>query len=351
MRTSSRSITLEISPTRYVHTFPELVLLFQTLTTIGKGLRTCNSLQELSFSSSQSDVFSKVLLNASNLDYLTQLDMQQLKRSDLMVTSLSAFLSRTETLQTLYMSFGDGEADISTVIGALTSSKSIKRLKLGFDPKKENDSLLLFDLISKSRSINHVTLALNNLATDDLYRVFENLEKSDSIVKFGLSIHLVDAAESIDYGRIASSISQCPTLNGVSLTLRSDGASSNLDSNMVNKIFDTCSNLDALNIRGHSLVRESFDEEDLEDLIEMARTFAGSNMTKHTVLPRELFSIMLYEGFKHLNWFDGQLSTVIRALLDRRTLSHVQSDLLPLSRAYLYVRCRDALETIRSENS
>ena len=289
-----------------------------------------------------------MFLKASNLDRLTELRIQQIERSDVSVSALSAYLSRANmSLQTLCMSFADGEADIDAVVKEIRNSKSIKCLNISFDSVKENDPSLLLDLISKSRSINHLVLELDSVTVGDVHRVFDHLERSDSIVKFDFNCHFVDTTESsIDYDRIASSISKSRTLNNVSLSLLRSETS--MDSEMADEFFETCGNLDQIFVEKYYRFRyREDDEKDLHHLIEFARSFAGSKMTKNTVLPRELFSIVLYEGFKHLNWHDDQLSTVIRALLDLRTLDLIQGGPLPMSRPYLYVRCRDALERIR----
>ena len=293
-------------------------------------------------------MFSSLFLTASNLDNLNHLDFGLVPRTYLFVSSLTAYISRAKQLMKLWVSFEDEDADLSTLVESIINSKSIQFLDFDLYLIRENDTALLFDLITKARSVNQLYLMPAKLATDDIYRAFEHLGMSDSIVKFCI-LPSNNGELILDYDRIAKCIAKSRTVNDVDLDL-DDFNDLVVDAVAVDKMLATCGNLDKLTIGEQERTRSRQDNSQLQALMNLARTFASSKMTKKTPLPRELFNMILYQGFKHLNWADGQLSVVVRALSDRRTLSHVQNGLLPLSCPYLYVRCRDALGKVKSNH-
>ena len=266
------------------------------------------------------------------------------------MSSLAAYISRATQLTQLWVSFEDLDADLSTLVESIINSESIQSLDFDAEIIKENDTALLFDLITKTRSINRLHIAPKSMAMDDIYRAFECLVKSESIVKF--CILPSNTGEFIlDYDRMARSITKSRTVNDFELNLELDDFEGlEIDPVAVDKMFETCGKLDRLMIGEEERTRSREDTSKLQELMNLARTFASGKMTKKTPLPRELFNIILYQGFKHLNWTDGQLPVVVRALSDRRNLGQVQSGLLPLSCQYLYVRCRDALEKVKSNH-
>ena len=262
-----------------------------------------------------------------------------------MVTALVAYLSRVPKLESLHLGFDEQDADLSTFIKVVVNKKTLKRLSIIHNVLQENDAALLCDLISNTRSINNLEITAENMKEEDLYLALKHFEKNASIVKLDISFNDLFY---LDYELIAAFISKNRTVNHLHLFTKEDNEDDELeiDTDSVDEMFEMCDNLDNLIVGDYQRTRSRGDEQDLKNLIRFSRTLAGSKMTRDSRLPRELFDIILYEGFKHLNWFDNQLSVVIRALLNRRTIGIVASDLLPLSRPYLYVRCRDALEKI-----
>ena len=285
----------------------------------------------------------RLFSEASSLDNLSSLFLGALFRSEAMISALVAYLSRAQQLERLLISFVEQDADLSTSIKAIVDKKTVKTLSFNYNVVQENDSVILFDLISNTRSINDLKIRAVYLKEEDFSLALKHVEKNESIVRLHLSAH---GLLHVDYERIATSISKSRTVNHLHLFVNDGFGNIDVDMDSVDKMFEVCSNLDRLTVGKYQRTRSRGDEVDLKYLIRFSRTFAGSKMTRDSRLPRELFSIMLYEGFKHLNWFDGQLSTVIRALLDRRTIGIIAGDFLPLSRPYVYVRCRDALEKI-----
>jgi hypothetical protein len=89
-------------------------------------------------------------------------------------------------------------------------------------------------------------------------------------------------------------------------------------------------------------------QEDPRQLLRLARTILLSKPTMSTIIPRELYRVIVYEGFTDGTWYEDQLLIIVKALLNRRTLGLVYENSLSLSRSFLFVRCREALETVRS---
>ena len=313
------------------------------MATIGLGLRACNSLQRMSLTSL--NLSPSLFSRASSLDNLESLTLWEFKRSEAMISALAAYMSRTPKLEGLHVHFDEQDADLSTFVKAVNDNKTLKILTMIFNVVQENDSAIMFDLISNTRTINDLGITAKNLKEEDFYLAFEHFETNESIVKLQLSAN--DLLH-IDYERIAESISKNRTVNDLHVIIEdeNEGVGLEVDTDSADNMFEMCDNLDSLIVGDYERARSRGDELDLENIIKISRTLAGSQMTKESRLPRELLNIMLYEGFKHLNWFDNQLSVVVRALLDRRTLGIVAGDLLPLSRPFLYVRCRDALDKI-----
>ena len=319
-------------------------------------MRVCESLKTLSINS-LTGLHASLFLQPSCLDNLTRVDFEELARKDQIVSSLATFLPRAKQLKSFSVVFlnsrvsllNSPDADISAVIEAIVTSRSIQVLFLSFELTLENDLTLLLKLISQSKSINHFYFGADHLKDDELYLAFEYLERSDSIVKFHLRSDPSSFSSPPDYKRIAECVRKCPTVNDVDFFRRDEDEEYDQDaSNALDTFYETCSNLDRIQIKDGGMNRPGRESKDWTQLFQIARTFAGAKLTKKTKVPRELFTLILNEGFKHLSWFDNQLSVVIRALLNRRTLGIIYGDVLPLSRPYLYVRCRDALEKIRS---
>ena len=211
----------------------------------------------------------------------------------------------------------------------------------------------MFDLISKSQHIHHLSVTVkeldSELNSEDVHQSFQCLESKTSIVKFNLSADLSEISIGlVNYERIANCLSKNHVINEATLLLEYDDDETSLAlAAATENVLSRCSNLDKVEINGHCQYRPG-NETDLKCLIRLARTFAAGMLTQESRLPRELFATILYEGFKDLGWHDDQLSVVIRALSNRRTAGSVRGDVLPLSRSYLYVRCRDALERLRT---
>ena len=264
-----------------------------------------------------------------------------------------AYLSRAKQLDSLCIDFVKREADLSSFVKAVIDNKNLKILSIYYHVIRETDYAILPDLISKTRSIHDLEITAMDQRMDDFYLALENLEKNESIVKLHISAILFTE---IDYERITALIAKNRTVNFVRLSwdVYNDYHQIELEDDIelrdvkdsIDRTFEMCSNLDSLIVGFYERARYRGDELDLKNIIKISRTLAGSKISRYSRFPRELFNIILYEGFRHLNWFDDQLSVVIRALLNRRTIGIVCNYLLPLSRPYLYVRCRDALEKI-----
>ena len=273
---------------------------------------------------------------------MTDLDLEDIRRTQNVVSSLSAYIPRAKQLTKLGVTLDRPDADISTLVASIVNHKSIQSLDFCLDVLNENDKDLVFDLITKTRA-NQLHLILSTLSMNEYYHVFELLQKNVSIVKFELDMTPTDDGEilNLDCDQLAKSFTKSQTLN----ELRIDAFHAfGIDQAAMHKMFQTCCNLNKLKFKNYLQTRPRDDCPELKSLVRISRTFAGSSITPDSRLPRELLNIILYEGFKHLNWYDQQLYVVIRALLDRRTVGIVASNLLPLSRPYLYVRSRDALE-------
>ena len=316
----------------------------QTLFTIGIGLRACNTLDSLGIHSPFSKQLPMLFQRASALDNLTKLSLEEILRTKSMVSSLAAFLSRASRLTRLDIGFYQEDADLSALFQSILKSTSIQKLSILCRFDQENDVDLMLDLISESRFINDLRISPMGISEDHFYLAFESLESSQSIVKFAFSPFESDILE-IDYERLAASVAENAVVND--LTLFNGEEEYDPDADDALDVFKTiCTHLEGITIKGCGS-RPKRDTDNLKQLTRLARTFSTSSLTQGSTFPRELIRIIVYEGFKDF-WNGDQLSIVVRALLDRRTLGLIYGDILSLSRSYLFVRCRDALERIRS---
>ena len=289
-----------------------------------------------------------MLSTASSLDNLICLDIWEFVRSETVVSALSAYLSRANRLESLLIVFVDGEADIRRVTDAIIKNQSIRKLSFFYQAIRKPDITPLFDLLAQTHSINDLEIGVKDLDLESLYLGIDYFAYNKSVIRLKLNSTALRFAAAIDYERITASMSKNQVVSEVNMHVFKYGygyVDFKVDAESVQRVFESCCNLDKLTIK--ESVNSRSNERELQNLMRISRTFVGSQMTKDSRLPRELLNIILYEGFKHLNWFDGQLNVVVRALVDRRTLGIVRKDLLPLSRPYLYVCCQDALEKIR----
>ena len=278
-------------------------------------------------------------IRPSNLDNLCVLSIHDLQRNESNVGYIASFVSRAHHLKTLVLSFYSHDADISVMIGNIISNDSIQTLSLSLRVRNK-DITVLPDLISQSRSIHHLHLYIDNIRDDLFYDLLQKMESSCSIVKFHL---ICQPPTSLNYRRIAAGIQKCRVLNDLTLFEKSVGEE---QERVVDSFFADCVNLERLQVKRWERVRESFQDE-LTSLIKISRTFCGARWLKESRVPTELLDLILVEGFKKIGWVDGQFGVVKKVLMDRRSLGLVYSDALPLSKSYLYVRCRDALDKIR----
>ena len=206
------------------------------------------------------------------------------------MAAIAAYIPHAKQLTKLWVSFLSEDADLSALFESIINSRTIHTLGVDYDIIRENDTALLFDLITKTRSVNQLNLMPTGLAMEDFYHSFDLLEKSDSIVKFEVFICPPFEGDLVlDYDRIASSILKSGTLNVLVLYV-TDSVEFEVEPVALDKMFETCSNLDRLKIKDHERTRSTATVPEIKGLIQLARTFAGAKITKKSSLPRELFN-------------------------------------------------------------
>ena len=288
------------------------------------------------------------------------------------------------------------QADIDALVLYVARAQKLTELDLRLSGK-DNDSARLFDSLARTDQFRCLKLSLNDL-TDADYRAIQNIVKTSRINSFYFSTNFSDLSHmyaTIDALSTSNSIVKCVLVD-------EDNTKKNRRSNIINfwedatvdlfdvPLFDfsciqrlfekhrvlndleivgpaagyskkqakideikaSCLNLERLDLNSRIQWPDRREEinvflKTMYPYIEITRVLASGNPGPKRRLPRELLEIILI-SYIGQGWYRNQLVAIITALLDRRTLGLVYGDILPLSKSYLYVRCRDALLRIRT---
>ena len=300
-----------------------------------------------------------ILEQLSRKDSIKDLRISNALQNETNLNILLSFLPQATALTRLFLQFRSGlrkDIQFDDLIESIPALVPIQKLEFSLEDSRPSEVGALAKLIRNSKSIHALRLDIRTRETDH-FRIFEALAESKSIVDFKCVINGYGSASDDVSSRLIACISKNRILNNVYISF--DGPFFDLQRSFgddIEKTVSTNRNLDRMHVSNADSY-QNFDvqsprlkqgSEHSRSLVRIARTLALSKFTKKTVFPRELLHSILFEGFNGQEWFEDQLQTVIRCLLDRCTLGLVYSDILPVSKSYLYVRCRDALGQVRT---
>ena len=288
----------------------------------------------------------------SKLDNIERIECQIDNISD--ISALTAFVSRSQRMKQLDIHDIKQTLNTKLMFQAIGNSKSIRSLGVCLSDSRNSLSGLI-DLIRCTTQINDLCVFLNPTSIEDQYQLLSALSQNQSIVRASIRDKSddddasVDEIEQEELQRLAELLPKNRTISELFIDFSFFAMNSDVQAT-VDSMAASTRNLDQISLNGRKYKR-SETVQIVRELIVIARTLVGSKSTKEWVIPRELFNVILFEGFKCEYWYDDQLKTVIRCLLDRRSLGLVYEGILSLSRSYLFVRCRDALEEIRMQGA
>ena len=289
----------------------------------------------------------------SHLDNLEQLHIRSLSVTVRCSQDLIAYLSRTTNLKAFHLDIDDRDGNLACLIEAVQRVDTIERLRVNIPNIAEDEFQVMLCLIRETRHLHDLSINLDNTDTSMIYQLFDALSLSKSIVKFSAIENASDKEPyELDLDHIKSAMAKNRVLDYLYAGFgRLSNSHSSLQRFMLS-FYENSRNLRMVNFFPFESLRPKKVgeiEQSMTPLFILARTLAGFKSSTRQVIPLELWHEILFQCFREDGWYEDQLMVAIRALVNRRTIGLVQSDLfMRCTKPYLYVRCRDALEKLRS---
>ncbi len=246
---------------------------------------------------------------------------------------------------------------IEPIISACSQSSSLESASFeGF--LNQSKYIEVFEAMIPVAKIH--SLELNGInRTQDAIQILRAVSKSESLVQVKCQM----ASQAINVLEFARAVNDAQNLCILDISIHSyELGIQEFESQTAvdeEKIFATKRSIQGIKFscrnRSFLLENSAYIELDLQSLIFEARLLSGSRfvrkkkgMKQHRHLPAELIeAILLHAYYDEKVCSEDQLKTIIRCMLDRRTLGKIVMKEMEASKSFMYVRCRSVLESLR----
>ena len=224
--------------------------------------------------------------------------------------------------------------DHARLLQVLRTCESLKVVSIAPSFLSVGDLRVLTDMIKHSHTIHSFSLDSGIQHLENVYSLLDAVQVNTSIVSFRISDRSMRVF-TLDLERIKRVLVNNHVLASFQLLFRE----------IVNDVFDIrvmvqgFEAFDRVCITPVDVVNQTGDG---HVILKVLRVFAGR---VRDVLPREVLDEILY--CLDSLWSKNKFRVIRDALSDKRTLGYVHCETVGLSKAYLFVRCRDALKKIR----